>query len=73
MYNSGSKKKGDAFMAFSRGPKEPIPEVETNVWSCTSEECQGWMREAFSFQVEPSCPLCDGNMELEVRVLPEIK
>ncbi|GGA66970.1 cold-shock protein [Ornithinibacillus halotolerans] len=61
-------------MSFSRGPKEPVPEVETNVWACTSEECNGWMRESFSFQQEePHCPLCQSSMTQEVRVLPEVK
>jgi len=62
--------KGDGNMAFSRRSKEPVPEVETNVWSCTNEDCQGWMRESFSFAKEPECPLCKSEMEQEVRVLP---
>lgn len=65
--------KGDAVMSFSRGPKEPVPEVETNVWACTSEECNGWMRESFSFEQVPECPLCQSSMSQEVRVLPEVK
>lgn len=60
-------------MSFSRGPKEPVPEVETNVWACTSEDCNGWMRESFSFDKEPECPLCQSIMTTEVRVLPEVK
>lgn len=64
---------GDEIMSFARGPKEPVPEVDTNVWACTSEECQGWMRESYSFNVEPKCPLCESEMEQEVRVLPELK
>lgn len=60
-------------MAFSRGPKEPLPEVETNIWACTNEECQGWMRESFSFDAEPACPLCSSEMEKEVRMLPELQ
>ena len=60
-------------MSFSRGPKEPVQEVETNVWSCTKEECQGWMRESFSFEDEPKCPLCHSEMTKEVRVIPELK
>ncbi|WP_047984485.1 cold-shock protein [Ornithinibacillus californiensis] len=60
-------------MSFSRGPKEPVPEVETNVWACTSEECNGWMRESFSFNEVPHCPLCQAEMATEVRVLPEVK
>lgn len=65
--------KGDGSMAFSRGQKEPLPEVETKVWSCTSEECQGWMRESFSFDKEPECPLCKSEMEKEVRMLPALE
>jgi len=65
--------KGDGGVAFSRGQKEPLPEVETNVWACTSEECQGWMRESFSFQKEPACPLCNATMEQEVRILPALE
>ncbi|ASN07320.1 cold-shock protein [Virgibacillus necropolis] len=60
-------------MSFSRGPKEPLPEVETKVWTCSSEECQGWMRESFSFEEEPKCPLCKSSMETETRMLPELK
>lgn len=59
-------------MAFSRGPKEPVPEVETSVWACTSESCQGWMRESFSFDTEPTCPLCSSNMKQETRLLPKL-
>lgn len=60
-------------MAFSRRQQEPIPEVETDVWACISSECVGWMRDNFSFATEPTCPLCQSNMEKEVRVLPELK
>lgn len=60
-------------MAFSRGPKEPLPEVETKVWACTNGDCQGWMRESFSFEAEPECPLCQSNMEQETRMLPELQ
>ena len=66
-------RKGDGTMAFSRGPKEPLPEVETNVWSCMNDDCQGWMRESFSFVEEPLCPLCQSEMEQEVRMLPELE
>lgn len=68
-----SQLKGDIIMSFARGPKEPVPEVDTNVWSCTSDECQGWMRESYSLEEEPKCPLCDSEMVKEVRVLPELK
>lgn len=60
-------------MAFSRGPREPVPEVETKVWVCKNDDCQGWMRESYSFEKEPTCPLCDSDMKQEVRVLPKLK
>ncbi len=65
--------KGVFTMSFSRGPKEPIPEIETNVWSCTNEECQIWMRESFSFVEEPTCPICQSEMTKETRKLPKLE
>lgn len=59
-------------MSFFRGAKEPVPEVETSVWACTSNECKGWMRESYSFEMDPSCPLCESAMAKEMRVLPEM-
>ncbi|MFC7395273.1 cold-shock protein [Scopulibacillus cellulosilyticus] len=60
-------------MAFNKGPQEPIPEVETDIWSCTNEDCSGWMRDAFSFDSEPVCPLCQSEMVKATKVLPVIK
>jgi len=60
-------------MSFSRGPKKSITEVETKVWSCKNDDCAGWMRESFSFNEEPECPLCQSPMAKEVRVLPELE
>lgn len=60
-------------MSFSRGPKDPVPEVETKVWSCMNDDCQGWMRESFSFNNTPACPLCQSSMEQQVRMLPELE
>ncbi|GIN56608.1 cold-shock protein [Lederbergia ruris] len=59
-------------MAYRRGPKEPIPEKETVVWSCTNEECSCWMRDAFSNDEKTICPICKSVMEKEIRVLPVI-
>lgn len=61
-------------MAFQgKNSREPVPEVETSVWSCTNDDCSGWMRDNFSFEDEPTCPICKSTMEKETRVLPEIK
>ncbi|MFC4401806.1 cold-shock protein [Gracilibacillus xinjiangensis] len=60
-------------MAYFNNQKEPVKNVETNVWSCVSEDCQGWMRENYSFDKKPVCPICQSEMEKEVRVVPEMK
>jgi len=60
-------------MSFSRGPREQVPEVETKVWACQRDGCNGWMRESYSFEEEPKCPLCKSSMQQELRTLPELK
>lgn len=65
--------KGVEKVGFSRGRREPLPEVETIVWSCTNDDCNGWMRDSFSFQEEPNCPLCESEMLKETRVLPKLE
>ncbi|GAB4072977.1 hypothetical protein GCM10028778_06320 [Barrientosiimonas marina] len=59
-------------MAFSRRSKEPVPEVDTNIWACKNENCSGWMRASFSFNEDPNCPLCQSSMQMETHVLPEV-
>lgn len=53
-----------------RRVEEPIPEASTSVWTCTGEDCNGWMRDNFSFVEDPVCPLCASSMTQEERVLP---
>lgn len=65
--------KGDYNMAYYRGRKEPVREEETTVWSCTNDSCLGWMRDAFTSEDNPTCPLCQSTMEKEKRVLPVIE
>lgn len=60
-------------MAFMRRQAVPIPEEETAIWACDNEECTGWMRKGFTFEVNPVCPLCNSTMTDEVRLLPELK
>ena len=62
-----------SIMAYFRGQKEPVPEVETSIWSCTNDDCFGWMREAFSLEDTPKCPLCNSEMEKGTKVLPVIE
>lgn len=65
--------KGVVKVSFSRGRQEPLPEVETTVWACTNSDCNGWMRESFSFSKKPSCPLCQSEMEKDTRILPQLE
>jgi len=49
---------------------EELPEAMTQIWSCTREDCNGWMRANFSFEDEPDCPKCHSAMVSEMRSLP---
>jgi len=60
-------------MAFMRRQAESVPEADTVVWSCSDQNCTGWMRLGFSFDDEPDCPFCHAPMVKEIRRLPEIK
>jgi hypothetical protein len=54
-----------------RRVEEPVPEAATEVWSCTNEECNGWMRDNFTLASgDPICPLCQSAMIKEERILP---
>ncbi|WAH38217.1 cold-shock protein [Alicyclobacillus dauci] len=57
---------------FGKRNEEVIPDVETQIWSCTNDACNVWMRKDFSFASEPTCPICNSPMEQGVRDLPEI-
>jgi hypothetical protein len=61
-------------MVFMRGKQqvEEIPLYEMIVWNCDSGQCNGWMRQDYSFSVEPACPLCQSSMSQEVRMLPKL-
>lgn len=55
---------------FSKKPIEEIPEEHTSIWSCSNEDCNGWMRSNFSFEEEPLCPLCHAPMTNDTKMLP---
>lgn len=57
-------------MNYRKKTIEEIPEVLTPVWSCTSDSCNGWMRDDFTFDYSPVCPLCSSTMEKGDRMLP---
>ncbi len=56
---------------FSRKrPIEEIPEQLTAIWQCTKDDCNGWMREDFTLESEPTCRQCTSPMERNTRMLP---
>jgi hypothetical protein len=55
---------------FSKKSLEVIPEENTSIWTCSNDTCMGWMRDNFSFEVKPSCPLCQSDMVNDDKVLP---
>ncbi|GFR37548.1 hypothetical protein PRECH8_08440 [Insulibacter thermoxylanivorax] len=57
--------------ALFRKVEEPVPEAVTEIWACTNEDCNGWMRDNFTFAADnPACPLCQSYMVRDERVLP---
>lgn len=61
-------------MNYRRKWVEPVPEQDTAIWSCSHEDCNGWMREGFSFEdEEPACPLCSSPMVSDTRLLPVLE
>lgn len=61
MYNSRKK------------PLEDIPTELTVIWSCTNENCKGWMRDNFSFSATPECPKCHSSMIKDEKILDVVE
>jgi hypothetical protein len=57
-------------MYSRRKPFEELPEEMTAVWTCTDEGCNGWMRDNFTFDDQPTCPKCQSPMVSGMRSLP---
>lgn len=49
---------------------EDYPTEMTSVWTCTKEECNGWMRADYSFEDFPDCPQCHSPMVSSMKSLP---
>ncbi|RKP49973.1 hypothetical protein D7Z26_19335 [Cohnella endophytica] len=60
MYNSRKK------------PLEDVPMELTVIWSCSDENCKGWMRDNFVFSMVPVCPQCQSNMIKSERMLAAV-
>ncbi|ASS76485.1 hypothetical protein CIG75_16985 [Tumebacillus algifaecis] len=50
--------------------QEEIPMEDTRIWSCTQDDCKGWMRDNFAFEHVPTCRLCNSPMESSTKLLP---
>ncbi|MFC5450797.1 cold-shock protein [Paenibacillus aestuarii] len=59
-------------MYFSKKTLEPVQEEETSIWSCSTEQCTCWMRDNFSFNESPVCPICNSTMVKDTRMLPAL-
>ncbi|WP_373230564.1 cold-inducible protein YdjO-related protein [Cohnella sp.] len=54
--------------------KPEIPEQESPIWICSQEGiCKVWIRENFTFEKIPICPVCGSNMVHGIKVLPVLK
>ena len=51
---------------------EDLPKELTAVWTCTGDNCQGWMRDNFVFSVVPICSQCGSEMVKGEKMLPAI-
>lgn len=59
-------------MNYRKKTIEEIPEENTAVWSCISDDCNGWMRDNFAFDYIPVCPLCSSEMVKGTKLLPQL-
>lgn len=59
-------------MAYRGKPIEDVPKEDTVIWSCTHEDCKGWIRDNFAFALVPICPICQSAMVRSVKMLPLI-
>ncbi|MFO1443797.1 hypothetical protein KDN24_11375 [Bacillus sp. Bva_UNVM-123] len=69
-----TKEKGAFTIFFNRRGQDDKPEVvmlNTDVFACSDDSCNGWMRREFA-SADLLCPLCGNETNLEVRELPQI-
>jgi len=58
---------------FLRKPQpEETPQELTDIWNCSNDGCNGWMRADFAFESEPVCILCKSPMEKGTKMLPPL-
>jgi hypothetical protein len=57
-------------MYFRKKSLEDLPQEDTAIWSCSNENCSGWMRDNFAFEHEPICLQCQSPMVSSMKMLP---
>ncbi|WP_256376686.1 cold-inducible protein YdjO-related protein [Cohnella herbarum] len=46
--------------------------IDTQIWICSNQDCNCWLRSEFSFSQMPLCPMCKSSMTNQTKPLPEI-
>lgn len=64
---------GDGKRKVETIPQQDQDFMPTDTWECSSDSCNGWMRQEFSFQSSPACPLCKAPMKRGARMIPRLK
>ncbi|MEQ7051439.1 cold-shock protein [Paenibacillaceae sp. P-4] len=59
-------------MYYAKKQPEPVPEEQTSIWQCSQDGCPCWMRENFTFDDTPICPICQSTMVESSRMLPTL-
>lgn len=57
-------------MYYSRKKTEEILLEATVIWSCTKQDCNGWIRDDFAFAMVPTCHQCNSPMIRSMSELP---
>ena len=45
---------------------------EAMVWTCSGEECNGWMRPEYALTEQPDCPHCGSGMQMQNKLVPSM-
>ncbi|WP_054957842.1 cold-shock protein [Paenibacillus dakarensis] len=59
-------------MYFRKKSLEELPQEETAIWTCEKEECNGWIRDNFAFEYQPTCHQCSSPMIRSIKTLPQL-
>lgn len=70
LFSAQIEKGGEAVYYSRKRMMDDHPVVLTDIWSCSKEGCNGWMRFEYSFLAAPECALCLAPMVRGVRELP---